>query len=156
MLLHGRELSDIVRMTDTPLHRSRWIFAIAATVVLTVSGWLAVDWLTGARDLENERREVRTQVLVQSYVDLSRAGQSRNLTVEEKQAAEDAIARIQILGSLRENAVLRKLLVEKSSNWAPLIKVMRDELRRHYDLAPISADPVFFSYPRGRPGRPGG
>ena len=36
-------------------------------VVVTVSGWIVIDRLNAARDLENERREQRTRYLVDAF-----------------------------------------------------------------------------------------
>lgn len=121
---------------------------IVATAALTMAGWVVIDWRTGLRDLENDRRERRIEQLVDSYVHLARAGQGRSLTDHEMQAAEDALTWIQALGTPEQIRVLTELADAGDTDWTRLLDVIRKDLRAQYELPPVDGRIRPFCYPR--------
>ena len=115
-------------------------------VVVTVSGWividrlnaardLEIDRLNAARDLENERREQRTRYLVDAFRSMAAVVHRDKLCKEELHRVEDAIMTIQLFGTKEQIEAVSMVRPDGgSSDWTPVLKELRNDLREELDM----------------------
>lgn len=69
------------------------LIAIIITTIAAFTGWYVVHSLNAARDLQNNRRQLRIKYLLDAYRRLERAG-NRKHGPEYSKALEEALADI--------------------------------------------------------------
>lgn len=81
-----------------------------ATGAVATFGWGAVHYLAARRDLANERRKLRVSYLLEAYRRLESASNREGEEMQQHWSnCESAIADIQLLGSVRQVELARKL-----------------------------------------------
>lgn len=111
--------------------------AISALVVMI--GWVVVHRSNLRRDTLVKRRDLRVQYLLDAYRRLENAsGRSLEDMPVAKRAFESAVADIQLLGTRSQIeallAYLNQHVRDGGGNVDPLLKLIRDDLRRELNL----------------------
>ena len=125
---------------------SEWLPILAPALL----GGLVGAWLTYffglRRDKEERRRERVIAHLIEAYRNLESAAGRENLSDEQKDRLETSVAAIFLLGS-KEAAEKARLLAEDTAaglgDMAPLLKVMRSDLRKELGLEQHEVDALF-------------
>ena len=117
---------------------SNFITAIISTAVIIV-GWAVAHRLTVRRDTLAKRRDLRVQYLLDAYRRLEdAANRPLDSLPEAKRAFESAVADIQLLGTSEQIDALLKYLnqltKEGGGNVDPVLKLLRDDLRKELSL----------------------
>lgn len=117
---------------------SNIITAIISAAVIIV-GWAVVHRLTVRRDTLAKRRDLRVQYLLDAYRRLEdAANRPLDSLPEAKRAFESAVADIQLLGTSEQIDALLKYLnqftKEGGGNVDPVLKLLRDDLRKELSL----------------------
>src|SRR5450759_3501615 len=76
---------------------------IVIAAVVAVGGWFVVNDLAARRERRNDRRDYRAKFLIDAWVTLEDAAQREDSS--RLPALESAIAKIQLLGTARQNRV---------------------------------------------------
>lgn len=112
------------------------IAALSALVVII--GWAVAHRSNLRRDALAKRRELRVKYLLDAYRRLEEAARSPTNLTEAWRAFESAAADIQLLGTREQIDVLLEYLRQVRDDRAqidPLLKLLRDDLRKELDLA---------------------
>jgi hypothetical protein len=121
-------------------------------VLVAVVGWYAVHRFSASRDRWNRRHDMITQYLVEAYRRLELAAHRPNKTEEQDIAFESALADIQLLGSVGEIAIaVRFMEAYKAADGGaidPLLRVLRDDLRKELRLPVVDRSPLIFRFGR--------
>jgi len=124
-----------------------WKFFLQLIVAFFVAalGWWAAHWFTSRRDLNNERRKIVVQLLLEAYRKLENASNREETPWSD---FETAIADIQLLGSLRQATLAMEFATSMGKNKTapldPLLLELRDSLRSELKLPPISNKKIIF------------
>jgi hypothetical protein len=123
---------------------SKLFWQLLATFVVAVSGWWIVHWLSGKRDVANERRKLRVSYLVEAYRKLEAA--SNTVDPQSKwEQLESAIADVQLLGTPRQVGLARffaeAMARDGNASLDELLFDLRESLRVELQLEPVS-DPI--------------
>ena len=110
---------------------------ISATVIII--GWAVAHRLTVIRDTLAKRRDLRVQYLLDAYRRLEdAANRPLDSFPEAKRAFESAVADIQLLGTSAQIGALliylRQYSQESRGNIDPVLKLIRDDLRKELSL----------------------
>src|SRR5260370_10638243 len=84
---------------------------LAATGLVTVIGWWVVNFFSKRRDIENDRRKLRTEYLLEAYRRLEGASHREGRQKEFEDGLESAIADIQLLGTAKQADLASRLLL---------------------------------------------
>lgn len=118
---------------------------LIATFLVAALGWWAAHWFTSRRDLNNERRKIVVQLLLEAYRKLENASNRKETPWSD---IESAIADIQLLGSLRQAALAMDFATSmgdnKTASLDTLLLELRDSLRSELKLSPISNKKIIF------------
>ena len=118
------------------------------TIGLAVVGWIVAHSFTAARDLNNARRQIRTQYLIEAYRKLERASNWKDALQASWPAQESAIADIQLFGSPQQVALahdfVREMVSWDTADSTPLLLVLRDSLREELNLGSAGTNILFF------------
>ena len=111
------------------------IFSAAVIIV----GWLVAHRLTVKRDTLAKRRDLRVQYLLDAYRLLENtANRPANSFPEAKRAFESAVADIQLLGTRAQIdallTYLNQFVKDGGANIDPVLKLLRDDLRKELNL----------------------
>ena len=116
-----------------------------ATFFGTALGWFVAHLLTSKRDIKNEQRKIRVQLLLDAYRKLENASNREKTPWGD---IESAIADIQLLGSLREATLAMEFATVMGNNKAAslddLLLELRNSLRSELELPPIPSNKVIF------------
>ncbi len=122
---------------------------LLATIAVATLGWWAVHYLTARRDLANERRKLRVSYLLEAYRRLESASNREDMG-PHRSSFETAIADIQLLGSVHQVALARKIGLDmsnhKTAQLDPLILDLRQSLRAELELEPVSEPISYFRF----------
>lgn len=112
---------------------------LVGTFIVAAIGWWAGHYLTARRDHINERRKLRTAYLLEAYRRLESVANRKNMSREQYQAFESAIADIQLLGKLEHVEVVKKFCEQYTSNQSAsvddILRVLRKDLRQEMRLS---------------------
>lgn len=112
-------------------------------------GWWAAHWFTSRRDLNNERRKIIVQLLLEAYRKLESAS-NREEAKTHWSDIESAIADIQLLGSLRQATLAMEFSTSMAKNQTasldPILLELRDSLRSELKLSPLSKKIIYFRH----------
>ena len=116
----------------------------ALTLILVVIGWVITDCLAKRRDIENQKRKIRTDYLVNVFRFLATSVSNRNLSEEDWRKLEDIIADIQLFGTPRQIHLLktmtRKMVEDDTFDLDPILNDLRDHLRHDLGLESIDGN----------------
>ncbi len=129
------------------------LIKIALTFLAWISvviGWLATHHLTQLRDVENQKRKIRTDYLVNVFRFLATSVSNRNLLDEDLRKFEDVVADIQLFGTPEQVRLLKVVTNEmrekKEFNLDPLLNDLRDHLRSDLALGSIDGNIHWIRY----------
>ena len=115
---------------------------LAATGLVTVVGWWVVNFFSKRRDVENDRRKLRTEYLVEAYRRLESASHREGRQKEFEDRLESAVADIQLLGTARQADLACRFAIEMAENriayMDDLLRDLRDSLRSELKLEPLT------------------
>ena len=115
-----------------------WKFSLQLLITFFVAalGWWIAHWLTSKRELNNERRKIVVQSLIDAYRKLENASNRESPNWSD---FETAIADIQLLGSFRQATLAMdfsdSMAKDKTAPLDPLLLELRDSLRSELQLA---------------------
>lgn len=120
-----------------------------AAIALASAGLASVltHLLTSRRDLANRRRELRVEYLLSAYRTMADSPE-RDLYrgSPDARAFEKAVADIQLLGSRQQvelaTELAREMATESRADPDPLLRLLRDDLRREMTLEALSGKPT--------------
>ena len=120
---------------------------IPITLVTAVVGWIVGHYFTSKRDIQNKRREIIIQHLIDAYHTLAcdfanRSANSMPGGWEKK--IEDVIAYIQLFGSKQQIELTKKMANDLSINGQckldDLINALRRDLRHELKLPAVDGN----------------
>jgi len=118
-----------------------WLPLLVTTAV-AIASWYAAHLLASRRDRANKRRELLVTYLIEAYRRLE-SGANRQMTSEQAQAVESAIADIQLFGNTRQvelvQAFAQEIAEMGDGSLDELLVALRADLRRELDLAEVPA-----------------
>jgi hypothetical protein len=126
---------------------------IASFVVGIVAGfgWWVAHYFTSKRDVENERRKLRTQYLLEAFRKLETASNRSSESFEtdfEKLAS--AVADIQLLGTLEQVRLAKTFALEFAKNGTAsldeLTENLRNELRKELQIEEVRENIVYLRW----------
>lgn len=118
------------------------VVSLLVPALITVTGWFIVNLITARRERKNKKREKVIDYLIVSYKILTDVPHREE---DQKQLyyarLEEAIANIQLLGSVEQVALAKKVAVtfakEKEVDLSGLIVLLRDNLRQELNLEEV-------------------
>jgi len=120
-----------------------------AAIALGSAGLASVltHLLTSRRDLANRRRELRVEYLLSAYRTMADSPERRLYRESsDARAFEKAVADIQLLGSRQQvelaTELAREMATEGQADPDPLLRLLRDDLRREMSLEALSGKPI--------------
>jgi len=126
------------------------LIPLLITTCVAVLGWLVGHALNAKRDLQNKRREIRVQYLIEAYRRLEAAG-SRGPIHETKfgEGFESAIADIQLFGTEDQAQMAKEMVLAITSHRTDassghLLMSLRDSLRHELNLGLMKEEPFHF------------
>jgi hypothetical protein len=117
-------------------------FQVIVTAIVAVLGWVVAHRFTSARELQNRRRQMRTEKLMEIYLKIERSI-GRKITPEVLCDLEDATALLQLLGTQMEIKNTLKAAMSFSRDGKDknddldiqgLVNQLRDSLRKELGL----------------------
>ena len=128
---------------------------LAATGVVTVLGWWVVNFYSKRRDIENDRRKLRTEYLVEAYRRLESAAHREGRQKEFEDRLESAVADIRLLGTAKQADLASRFatdMAEKGIAYTDdLLRDLRGSLRSELKLEPLTkSNRVFRFYDKER------
>jgi hypothetical protein len=115
---------------------------LAVTGIVTVLGWWAVNYFSKRRDIENDRRKMRIEYLLDAYRRLDSASHREGRQSEFEDRLESAVADIQLLGSPKQAALAAQFCMDMATNkiayMDDLLRDLRDSLRSELKLEPLA------------------
>lgn len=120
-----------------------------AAIALGSAGLASVltHLLTSRRDLANRRRELRVEYLLSAYRTMADSPERRLYRESlDARAFEKAVADIQLLGSRPQvelaTELAREMATDAQADPDPLLRLLRDDLRREMSLEALSGKPI--------------
>jgi hypothetical protein len=122
------------------------VLPLLVTAALTMSGWFVGHWIATRKDRSNKKRDLRTNYLIKCFRRLEYAG-DRVLDEDARRQLEATIADIQLFGSTEQAAAAHAFAQgiadkDSSASTGPLLRMLRDDLRRELDLPAVDV-PLF-------------
>src|SRR5260370_33741762 len=115
---------------------------LAATGLVTVIGWWVVNFFSKRRDIENDRRKLRTEYLLEAYRRLESASHREGRQKEFEDQLESAVADIQLLGTAKQAELAAQFGIDMAENGIAylddLLRDLRDSLRSELKLEPLT------------------
>jgi hypothetical protein len=115
---------------------------LAATGLVTVLGWWVVNFFSGLRDIENDRRKLRIEYLLKAYRRLESASHREGRQKEFEDQLESAVADIQLLGTAKQAELAARFGIDMAENGIAhlddLLQDLRDSLRGEIKLEPLT------------------
>jgi len=117
---------------------------IIITIGLTVLGWLIAHHFTSKRNINNKRRELATEYLINTYRILTHDISNRELDEKANISFENILSDIQLFGSKEQVTLARQLALDLSNGKTveldSLIRSLRNDLRSELNLNQINED----------------
>lgn len=117
----------------------RQFTGVLVIALVTVAGWYVGDRLSARQDFENDRRQLRTEYLLETYRHIAEAGIHGEKADEEVlRNQEVAVLDVQILGTNEQIQLLHEIPGTKGKDrdeaWRKLLSALRDELRAEFRM----------------------
>lgn len=113
------------------------------TLGCTVLGWFVGHVMASKRSLVNKKREMRCSYLIDAYRRIEDTSQ-RAMDENKRIQLESAVADIQLFGTLEQIEMAREcaqsLQKDSSADFTPLLKKLRNDLRKELKLEAIPDD----------------
>jgi hypothetical protein len=123
---------------------------IALTFLVVLIGWVVTDHLTKRRDVESQKRKIRTDYLVNVFRFLATSISNRNPSEEDWRKFEDIIADIQLFGTPEQirllKSVTNQIAEKKEFDLDPILNDLRDHLRSDLDLESVEGNIRWIRY----------
>lgn len=108
-------------------------------VVLALVGWFVVHGLNSRRDSANQRRQLKTQYLIEAFRRVEAAAHRNNKLPEDVRGFESAMADIQLFGSDKQIRLAHDFMTgmaaaSSSANVDGLLEELRQDLREELNL----------------------
>lgn len=120
----------------------RLFIQLTATFVVTALGWWAAYYFSKRRDVENDRRKLRTEYLLDAYRRLQDSTHRRGNEEKYWATLESAISDIQLLGTPRQAKLAAQFALDmQQSNIGYLDELpldLRNSLRRELNLEQLA------------------
>jgi hypothetical protein len=120
----------------------RLFIQLAATFVVTALGWWAAYYFSKRRDVENDRRKLRTEYLLDAYRRLQDSTHRKGNEEKYWATLESAISDIQLLGTARQAKLAAQFALDmQQSNIGYLDELLldlRNSLRHGLKLEQLS------------------
>jgi predicted KAP-like P-loop ATPase len=114
------------------------------TWISVIVGWIATDYFAKRRDVENQKRKIRTEYLVNVFRFLATSVSNRNISEDDRRKLEDVVADIQLFGTPRQIHLLKTMTHEMVKDGTfdldPILNDLRDHLRRDLNLESIEGN----------------
>src|SRR5713101_7443588 len=111
----------------------------------TALGWWVAHRLSSRRNIEDERRKLRMQYLLEAYRRLEGASHRANNARPHWSALESAVADIQLLGSPHQVRLANKFCTDIARDQAApldeLLNDLRNSVRLELNPGPITGNP---------------
>jgi hypothetical protein len=115
---------------------------LVATFSVTAVGWWVAYYFSKRRDIENDRRKLRTEYLLEAYRKLQNASHRVGSEKIYNDALESAISDIQLLGTERQSRLAAQFSLDMAEKGVAymddLLLDLRNELRVELNLEPLS------------------
>ena len=128
------------------------LIPLLVTTCLAMTGWIVVHHLSRRRDIQNKRREIRVKYLINAYRNIE-AGAERPGGSDQPgfgRPFESAIADVLLFGNLDQIQKAKELALDISAKkkgiTAPLLYLLRDDLRKELGLMPTDEELVYFRW----------
>ncbi|MGP8241767.1 MAG: hypothetical protein ACLQQB_08395 [Solirubrobacteraceae bacterium] len=112
---------------------------IVVAALIAVGGWFVVNKLAAQRERENDRREYRTKFLIDTWIALEAASNREDNSL--LRTLEEAIARVQLLGTERQIKLAQEFSVAMAKNSGALatdlLLDLRHDLRAELELGKV-------------------
>jgi hypothetical protein len=119
------------------------VLTLSTSAIIALFGWFIAHGFTSSRNLDNKRRELRTNYLLEAYRKLERSAEHKN-PAESWSDMESAIADIQLLGSIEQVTLAKQFISEMVNNGKAktqeLLAELRASLRKELKLAPFNEE----------------
>ncbi len=117
---------------------------IFTTIALAAVGWVIAHYFTSQRSVDNKRRDISIEHLINAYRILANEVSHRDLNDERHLALENLLTDIQLFGSIEQVDLAKSLADEVASNGTfeldPLINSLRSDLRNQLKLKAVSGN----------------
>jgi hypothetical protein len=115
---------------------------LAAAGMVPVLGWWVVNFLSKRRDVENDRRKLRTEYLVEAYRRMESASHRKGRQKEFEDRLESAVADIQLLGTAKQADLAAQFGIDMAEKGVAymdeLLRDLRDSLRSELKLESLT------------------
>jgi hypothetical protein len=110
-------------------------------------GWVVTHYLTKRRDIENEKRKIRTQYLVDVFRFLATNISNRDISREYWRKFEDTISDIQLFGTPSQILLLKEIIDQIVSGdpfeLDPILNDIRGHLRKDLGLEVVDDNVLY-------------
>jgi hypothetical protein len=110
-------------------------------------GWVVTHYLTKRRDIENEKRKIRTQYLVDVFRFLATNISNRDISREDWRKFEDTISDIQLFGTPSQILLLKEIIDQIVSGdpfeLDPILNDIRGHLRKDLGLEVVDDNVLY-------------
>ncbi len=107
-------------------------------------GWVVTHYLTKRRDIENEKRKIRTQYLVNVFRFLATSISNRDISKEDWRKFEDTVSDIQLFGTPSQIILLKEItdqiVLGNPFELDPLLNDIRGHLRKDLGLEVVDGN----------------
>lgn len=123
-----------------------WRLALTIGIpgALVVAGWFLVHWLNSRRDRVIRRRDARVRGLETAYLRLAKSSNRAKYTDEMMDEFESFVSEIQLYGTPRQVELMGRIVEGFKAggvvDFDPLLKDLRDELRRELNLEAVNGE----------------
>ena len=124
-----------------------WIlpFGTILSAFVVAIGWVIAHILNSQKDFRNKKREIRVSFLMEAYQTIASSA-NRETTEEEQKAFENAVEKIQFLGTKEQLKLLTQGI--ESRNFTPLLEEMRNDIRNEFKLESVPKGIKHFRFDR--------
>jgi hypothetical protein len=127
---------------------------ILMTIVLAVIGWIIGYYFTTRKDINQKRRDISIEHLINAYRILTNEISHRKETQESNIKLENILSDIQLFGSLEQVNLAKDLADTVASGGEfqldPLINSLRNDLRKMIGLKKIKGNVKWLRYKDGK------
>ena len=117
---------------------------ISVTIILAVIGWIVGYYFTTKKDINQKRRDISIEHLINAYRILTNEISHRTATKESNIKLENILADIQLFGSIEQVKLAKELAETVASGGEfqldPLINSLKTDLRKLIGLEKINGN----------------
>ena len=114
------------------------VLTLSIPVVLALVGWFVVHGLNSRRDLANQRRQLKTQYLIEAFRRVEAAAHRDRKLPEDIRGFESAMADIQLFGSDKQirlaHDFMNRMAAASGTTVDELLEELRQDLREELNL----------------------